>query len=93
MSSTRAIKACGAGGSGIVGRVLGGLAFTRFAGSIDTLALLPGAHAPGFTLMSAPRTEASMNQSLGARIRVTSKRRFCQTFASRFVRMKESLLG
>ncbi len=31
-------------------------AFTRFAGSIDALALLPGAHAPGFTLMSAPRT-------------------------------------
>jgi len=37
--------------------MLSATAIARFAGSIDTLVLKPGAHAPGFMLPSAPRTK------------------------------------
>jgi len=37
--------------------MLSATAIARFAGSIDTLVLKSGAHAPGFMLTSAPRTK------------------------------------
>jgi len=47
--------------------VLGALAFTRFAGSIDTLARFPGAHAPRLyaVVRSADWETAIVNKSKG----------------------------